>query len=93
MTTRPAIFNGGHIVATPPAIEVMEQAGVTHASLLDRHFGGDWGDVSEFDGKMNDEALFTGARIWSIYQTTAGRLYVITEADRSSTCILRPEDY
>lgn len=90
-------FDVGQTVATPGAIEDMEAAGVTPTELLDRHTRGDWGDMCEEDLKQNEVALEHDLRIFSSYNLgpDAGNkcLWVITEADRSSTTILRPEDY
>jgi hypothetical protein len=59
-----------------------------------RHARGDWGDVCEGDRQANDGALTDGSRLLSAYQTKTGtRLWVLTEADRSSTCLLLPEEY
>jgi len=59
-----------------------------------RHSEGDWGDVSADDWKANDDALTSGERLFSAYEIGAGkRLWIITEADRSSTTVLLPEEY
>ena len=61
---------------------------------MSRHVGGDWGCVGEEDRRLNDEALLHGDRILSAYRTDRGvKLWVITEADRSSTTVLLPEEY
>jgi hypothetical protein len=87
-------FDLGQTVATPGAIEALQQAGVSAASLLCRHQCGDWGDLGEEDIAENEVALSQGARIFSSYQLTDTiRIWVITEADRSVTTVLRPEDY
>ena len=53
---------------------------------------GDWGDLDECEKKANEEALQQGFRILSHYKPGGGRcIYIVTEADRSSTCILLPE--
>ncbi len=63
-------------------------------ALIARHASGDWGDLEDFDRKQNDRALQEGGRLFSAYTTSSGiRLYVITEADRSCTTALLPEDY
>ena len=84
-------FELGVVVATPGAL--LDFGPALIAELLGRHARGDWGDLGEFDHRENARALRTGARIFSAYETPAGRCWIITEADRSSTCILRPEDY
>jgi hypothetical protein len=63
--------------------------------LLARHSKGDWGDVCEEDAALNDEAVIEGSRVLSAYTLpkTGERVWIITEADRSSTCALRPDEY
>ena len=87
------LFELGHLVATPGAIASLSEAGVASRDLLRRHVVGDWRDLDSFDSAENTRALETGARIFSAYETPAGRIWVITEADRSSTCILLPSEY
>jgi len=61
---------------------------------VQRHSAGDWGDVSTNDWKANDEALASGERLFSAYEIGGGkRLWIITEADRSSTTVLLPDEY
>jgi hypothetical protein len=86
-----AMFELGVVTATPGALLVFGPALI--AELLGRHASGDWGEVDAWDWAQNDSALQDGARRFSAYETPKGRAWVITEADRSSTCILRPEDY
>ncbi|TWU41871.1 hypothetical protein [Novipirellula artificiosorum] len=87
-------FNLGRIVATPGALETLEESGESADSLICRHHTGDWGDVCEDDAAANEQALGDGERILSVYHTAKGeKLYVITEADRSSTCLLLPDEY
>jgi hypothetical protein len=62
-------------------------------TLLDRHAAGDFGDLSEADRAANVEALRTGARVLSAYEVAGLRLWIITEADRSATTIMLPEEY
>ncbi len=84
-----ATFNLGAVVATPGALEL----GVDLADPLARHSRGDWGDLGAFDRRENDRALRNGERIFSAYDTPAGKLWIITEWDRSSTCLLLPSEY
>ncbi len=84
-------FELGVVVATPAALELVGPLGVH--GLLRRHASGDWGDLGAFDRRQNERALRIGARILSAYETPAGRVWIVTEADRSSTCVLRPEEY
>ena len=61
---------------------------------LGRHIHCDWGDVCKEDWEANERALMEGTRLFSVYHTRQGvKFYVITEADRSATTILLPEDY
>jgi hypothetical protein len=87
------LFPLGQMVATPGATRVMERLGIIPLALLCRHVSGDWGDIDPEDKGLNDHALETGERILSVYGAESDRLWVITEADRSATTILRPEDY
>jgi hypothetical protein len=74
-----------------------------HRILLERrrcgsgiasHARGDWGEVHPEDARANDEALLSGERLLSSYRLADGtKLWIITEADRSSTCLLLPEEY
>ena len=62
--------------------------------LISRHASGDWGDLDEDDKRQNELALGRGFRIFSAYQTgTEVKIWIITEADRSVTTALLPEDY
>ncbi len=82
-------FELGRLVATPGAIEL----DVDLAGLLARHSRGDWGESPKADARENDRALKTGERLFSSYDTPAGKVWIITEADRSSTCLLLPSEY
>jgi hypothetical protein len=88
-------FSPGRIVATPGALSALERAEQDPSEFLWRHVHGDWGDMSEDDKRENDLAVKAGwLRIFSAYQTTEGeRLWVITEADRSATTLLLPDEY
>jgi hypothetical protein len=91
MTT---IFALGQLVATPGALAAMERSGESPAMFLGRHAAGDWGDVDAEDRRSNDLAVRDGTRILSAYRTRRGdKLWIITEADRSATTILLPEEY
>ena len=87
-----ATFPPGQIVITRNALNSLEQTDV-YASLA-RHLRGDWGDVDEEDRQTNDQALTHGARLLSVYHAANGtKFWIITEADRSVTTILLPDDY
>jgi hypothetical protein len=88
------LFSLGQMVATPGAVEVMERLGIGPLTLLARHVTGDWGDINPEDKGLNEQALRDEERIFSVYgPEDDDRLWVITEADRSATTILRPQDY
>ena len=85
-------FPLGQTVITPNALERLTQGDVLGA--LRRHAAGDWGDVCEEDRQENELSLREGFRLFSIYRSIAGeKFWIITEADRSVTTVLMPEDY
>jgi hypothetical protein len=87
-------FALGHVVATPGALNALATAGQSPQEFLDRHASGDWGELSEEDRKENEFSITEGLRILSAYRLRDGtKIWIITEADRSSTCILLPEEY
>ena len=86
-------FSLGQTVATPGALEVLTAAGASPLTLLARHQSGDWGEVPPEDANENERSVQQGFRILSSYRIGPQRLWVITEADRSVTTILRPEEY
>jgi hypothetical protein len=87
-------FELGLIVATPGALAALEKAGQEPGEFLTRHVNREWGDLSSEDKKENDHSLEYGFRLLSSYRTNAGdRLWIITEADRSATTLLLPEEY
>lgn len=94
-TTKSALFPLGQIVATPGALAALGEAGQSPLEFLSRHVCGDWGDLEEEDCKENELSLKKGFRLLSCYRTSSGdtKLWVITEADRSVTTILLPEEY
>lgn len=83
----------GFVMATPAALALLEKHGMDPGELLARHQSGDWGDLCREDWKMNDHDLREGGRLFSAYDTPAGRVWIITEADRSVTTILLPHEY
>jgi len=94
MNAQPNIkFELGHVVATPGAIEAMNTLNLPPWSLLSRHLHGDWGDLDTGDWQRNNQALQTGERLFSAYIIQDTKFWVITEADRSATTILLPEEY
>lgn len=85
-------FRIGQLLMTPG---VMDQ--ISHDEILSavqRHANCDWGDLCEEDKKQNNLALKNGGRLFSAYRTAQGiKFWVITEADRSATTVLLPEEY
>jgi len=86
-------FNLGRLVATPGALATLERLQRSGAVLISRHARGDWGDLDAHDKAANERALRDGSRLFSAYVVDGVKFYVITEADRSSTCLLLPEEY
>lgn len=89
-------FQLGKVYLTPGALELSEALllqGLWLPAYLARHAAGDWGDLCEEDREENELSLREGFRIFSSYETPCDKLWIITEADRSSTTILLPEEY
>ncbi len=87
-----ARFRVGRIVATPNVLSRLTRDDILTA--IGRHQAGDWGDVDAHDRQANEHALIAGTRLLSVYHAGNGTTFwIITEADRSSTCVLLPEDY
>ena len=93
-------FPLGQIVGTPGALQTVEKSRMLEC--LTRHARGDWGNVCPEDAELNNRATFEGTRILSAYPIDPAKpckghgdncVWIITEADRSSTCILLPEEY
>ncbi len=97
-----SLFETGTVVMTCGIRDMIcadEHAQEVVQDCLERHCRGDWGDLCEDDKAMNDESLeaerngdWTDSLV-SSYETDVGKIYVITECDRSATTILLPEEY
>lgn len=87
------LFTLGKIVATRGVLMHLECEGVLADPYLNRHACGDWGDLTASDTEMNRLAVIHGARIFSSYEIAGKRVWIITEADRSSTTLLFPSEY
>ncbi|MGE3109310.1 MAG: hypothetical protein AB7G11_04880 [Phycisphaerales bacterium] len=82
----------GRLLATPQALSAIEPEDVVGA--IQRHAQADWGDVCRDDWSLNDEALQEEGRLLSVYHDRNGvKFWIITEADRSATTVLLPDDY
>jgi hypothetical protein len=87
-----AKFRLGRIVATPNALSRLSNEDILLA--LKRHQAGDWGDVDDHDHQENELSLKEGFRLLSVYHSVQRvKFWIITEADRSVTTLLMPEDY
>ena len=86
------IFTSGQVVATTGALALAE-SGINLGSFLARHLLGDWGDLCDEDKQENELSVSQGYRVFSSYKTSHGKLWIITEADRSSTTLLQPDEY
>ena len=100
MQTQPPLFDHGTIVSTQGAIEALSS--LQCVEYLSRHLQGDWGCVCPEDAATNAEAVKEGFRILSAYPIDPSKpckgygencVWVITEADRSSTTFLLPSEY
>lgn len=89
--TRTARFSLGQTVITANASLRLKTEEVLTA--LKRHASGDWGDLCPEDSLANDDALQHGGRLFSAYGQGDSRFWIITEADRSATTVLLPDDY
>ena len=89
------LFALGRIVATPAAIAAIVESDAEPGDLLQRHRRGDWGDLSDHDIQANNRALVQGERLLSSYALpgNGGKIWIITEADRSVTTLLLPSEY
>jgi len=95
-TTQASItrFALGQTFITPGAEEALQIAGQTAIEFLRRHMSCDFGELSDDDLRENELALRKGFRLLSNYRTGKGQqLWIITEADRSSTTLLLPSEY
>lgn len=97
MLSTEAKFNLGQVCLTRGVndlvAENLEFAKFVTASLR-RHANGDWGDVGREDWMENEQSLVAGLRLFSAYHEHGrSRIWIITEADRSVTTILFPDEY
>lgn len=93
MPPAPPLFPLGQVCATRAADALMRAHGIAPADVLHRHQHGDWGAIDAEDACANAAALRHGLRLMSVYPFGEVTLWVITEADRSLTTLLLPEDY
>lgn len=89
-----ALFTLGTVVATPGALAALRRSSQSAGEFVTKHARGEFGDLDAFDAEANRAAIRNGSRVLSSYATRLGEtVWIITEADRSSTCILLPSEY
>ena len=87
-------FSLGRIVATPGALQALEEANQNPFEFIQRHQSGDWGELCAEDIRENEFSLKNGFRLLSAYRTLHDvKVWIITEADRSVTTLLLPHEY
>lgn len=87
-------FALGRIVATPGALAAFARTEQSPLAFVCRHVDGDWGELDDHDRNENDFSVENGLRILSAYRLNdETKIWVITEADRSVTTLLLPEEY
>jgi len=85
-------FTLGQVVMTTNAMRTLRTDEI--GTALANHLHGDWGDVCPEDRTANERALAEGSRLFSVYHDGSGvKFWIITEADRSATTVLLPDDY
>jgi hypothetical protein len=87
-------FPLGRVFMTPGAIDALEEAGQSPQEFISRHARLEQGELSDEDHKENLFSVDKNLRIFSAFKTTKGvKIWLISEADRSSTTLLLPEEY
>ncbi len=94
MHNKRPLFAVGSLYCTPGALAAMDEAQVDGLALVVRHVTGDWTEMAEEDQQANELAIAEGSRVFSAYHLSTGvKLWIITEADRSATTLLLPDEY
>ena len=84
----------GRLMATPGALNAFAATGENPINYIVRHMNLDPGSLGAEDQLQNLRAVREGTRVFSAYELRDGiRIWIITEADRSVTTILLPEEY
>lgn len=87
-------FPLGKVAITPGALATLEELGKSPQEYLQRHASCDWADMSVDDASANIFAMLNGTRIFSSFNMHQGdKIWIITEADRSVTTLLLPDEY
>jgi len=100
-TKLPKKFNLGKVVITPGISMLLEASGEPFSKFinkcLNKHICGNWGEICDEDKETNEDALVNNLRLMSVYtyngELEDSKIWVITEADRSVTTLLLPEEY
>jgi hypothetical protein len=88
-----SLFSLGQVVSTPGALQLCKNSNTNPAELLTKHVNGDWGTICPEDIQANTDAIAYGGRLLSSYKVGNDKIWIITESDRSSTCLLLPDEY
>jgi len=89
-------FRLGQVVCTAGIHALMTEDGGFAEFVfgsLGRHWLGDWGELDEEDRRENELSVEKGFRLLSAYSRNGQKIWIITEADRSATTVLFPDDY
>ena len=92
-TAKQPLFPLGQLLATPGVLAHCDRNGILILPYVLRHQCGDWGEVGAEDWQANDTALRHGGRLLSTYTVASEKIWIISEADRSSTTALFPSEY
>ena len=85
-------FPSGRIVLSRNALVKLDDNDVEVG--MARHLSGDWGNVDKLFGRINDLCLTCHLPLSSSYESSHGvKFWIVTEADRSETSVLLPEDF
>ena len=86
---------GRQVVSQKISVEILENKifAIEIFDALERFCNKDWGEMNEEDKAANEQALTEENRIMGAYQTCKGKIWIITEADRSATTVLFPDEY
>lgn len=97
ITSKSGVASMGKVVMTRGIANAIEETKQYYSEILNcflRYSNGDWGDLCDDDKQMNEDAIRTGDdRILAAYKTSKGKIYIITEWDRSYTTILFADEY
>jgi hypothetical protein len=87
------LFPLGNLVTTRGVHDHLIANGIDPTPYIGQHHCGLWGDVPPEDARENDLSVLNGFRVLSSCLIANERVWIITEADRSSTTLLFPLEY